>query len=480
MSSQYLIGKELCRIGRAVLDLVRSRHLSSVGAGGFTRSSLVALGIFCALPVAATAALYLSIPDETLTAAPNQVLTTEVVRLPDLRGQIAAIEAIPDPISHDIFVRPAETLSSLLARLSIRDPQAADFIARHHEAGPLIYPHAGQFVSATANEDGLLQDLKLYLDSNVTDQGSLVHVWRDGQGKLSLEVAPYEYEVELTLVNGFVGNSVDESLHQSKVPQPIVRQMHSAFDYDLDLVSQLKKGDAYRLIYETKFAEGSFVRYGRLLAMQLDHNGQTTELFWFGGDGIGGNYYDAKGNIAKRIFMRVPLDVKSVSSEFSPLRRHPITGVVRPHWGTDFRAPWGAIVRAAADGVVTFAGVGTGYGKYIRINHGPDIQTLYAHLSSIDPDIKKGSVVKHGQIIGRVGQTGLATGPHLHYELKMDGVQINPMTVRLPDEKTLSPYRYAQMEVLIAPLRARLSLLKKVQTVGLSRLATEDKQKPAH
>ena len=228
MSSQYLIGKELCRIGRAVLDLVRSRHLSSVGAGGFTRSSLVALGIFCALPVAATAALYLSIPDETLTAAPNQVLTTEVVRLPDLRGQIAAIEAIPDPISHDIFVRPAETLSSLLARLSIRDPQAADFIARHHEAGPLIYPHAGQFVSATANEDGLLQDLKLYLDSNVTDQGSLVHVWRDGQGKLSLEVAPYEYEVELTMVNGFVGNSVDESLHQSKVPQPIVRQMHSA------------------------------------------------------------------------------------------------------------------------------------------------------------------------------------------------------------------------------------------------------------
>ena len=302
----------------------------------------------------------------------------------------------------------------------------------------------------------------------------------NGQGKLSLEVAPYEYEVELTMVNGFVGNSVDESLHQSKVPQPIVRQMHSAFDYDLDLVSQLKKGDAYRLIYETKFAEGSFVRYGRLLAMQLDHNGQTTELFWFGGDGIGGNYYDAKGNIAKRIFMRVPLDVKSVSSEFSPLRRHPITGVVRPHWGTDFRAPWGAIVRAAADGVVTFAGVGTGYGKYIRINHGPDIQTLYAHLSSIDPDIKKGSVVKHGQIIGRVGQTGLATGPHLHYELKMDGVQINPMTVRLPDEKTLSPYRYAQMEVLIAPLRARLSLLKKVQTVGLSRLATEDKQKPAH
>ena len=467
MSSQYLIGKELCRIGRAVLDLVRSRHLSSVGAGGFTRSSLVALGIFCALPVAATAALYLSIPDETLTAAPNQVLTTEVVRLPDLRGQIAAIEAIPDPISHDIFVRPAETLSSLLARLSIRDPQAADFIARHHEAGPLIYPHAGQFVSATANEDGLLQDLKLYLDSNVTDQGSLVHVWRDGQGKLSLEVAPYEYEVELTMVNGFVDNSVDESLHQSKVPQPIVRQMHSAFDYDLDLVSQLKKGDAYRLIYETKFAEGSFVRHGRLLAMQLDHNGKTTELFRFDNDNAGGNFYDAEGNISRRTFMRVPLDVQSVTSEFSPMRRHPVTGVLRPHLGTDFRAPWGAVVRAAADGTVEFAGVGTGYGNYIRIAHGPGIQTLYAHLSSIDSHVKKGAKVKYGEVIGRVGQTGLATGPHLHYELKFGNVQINPMTVRLPDTKTLTPYQFAQMEVLIAPLRAKLARLQKLQVSSL-------------
>lgn len=470
MSSQHLVGKELCRIGRAVLDLVRSRHLSSVGAGGFTRSSLVALGIFCALPVAATAALYLSIPDETLSAAPNQVLKTEVVRLPDLRSQMAAIESVAEPISHDIFVRPAETLTSLLARLSIRDPQAAAFITQHPEAGALTYPHAGQFVSAVAREDGKLGDLKLYLDSDVTGEGRVVHVSRDDKDQLTLSVSPYEYDVELTMVNGFVEGSVADSLMASGVPQPIVRQMHSAFDYDLDVVSELTKGDAYRLIYETKFAEGNFVRYGRLLALQLDHQGKTTELYWFGGDGIGGNYYDAAGNIAKRIFMRVPLDVKSVSSEFSPLRKHPITGVVRPHWGTDFRAPWGAIVRAAADGVVTFAGVGTGYGNYIRINHGPDIQTLYAHLSSIDKSVVKGAVVKHGQIIGRVGQTGLATGPHLHYELKMDGVQINPMTVRLPDEKTLSPYRYAQMEVLIAPLRARMAILKKVQTAALAQL----------
>ena len=243
--------------------------------------------------------------------------------------------------------------------------------------------------------------------------------------------------------------------------------MHSAFDFDRDIVSQLQRGDAFRLIYETKFAEGSFVRHGRLLAMQLDHNGKTTELFRFDNDNAGGNFYDAEGNISRRTFMRVPLDVQSVTSEFSPMRRHPVTGVLRPHLGTDFRAPWGAVVRAAADGTVEFAGVGTGYGNYIRIAHGPGIQTLYAHLSSIDSHVKKGAKVKYGEVIGRVGQTGLATGPHLHYELKFGNVQINPMTVRLPDTKTLTPYQFAQMEVLIAPLRAKLARLQKLQVSSL-------------
>ena len=115
-----------------------------------------------------------------------------------------------------------------------------------------------------------------------------------------------------------------------------------------------------------------------------------------------------------------------------------------------------------------FAGVGTGYGNYIRINHGPGIQTVYAHLSSINAGIKRGAVVKHGEVIGKVGQTGLATGPHLHYELKFGNVQINPMTARLPDSETLTPYQYAQMEVLVAPLRAKLARLQKVQVGSLA------------
>ena len=468
MPSQLIVGKELRRIGKAVLELKNSRRLSEVGSSGVTRPSLFALALFCALPVAATAALYLSVPNETLNANPVRRPAVETVRLPDLRDQMAAtLEVVDEPLTHDIFVREAETLASLFARLGVRDPQAQTFILHTPEAQALLAPQAGQFISAVVDEKGLISTLSLYMDSNVTGQGRVLTVARQ-DGALAAELADYSYDVELIMVNGLVSDSIEESLQQSRVPSSIVAQMHSAFDYDRDVVNKMKKGDAFRLIYESKFADGNFVRYGRLLAMQLDQGGQTTELFWFGNDDAGGNYYDASGRISRRTFLRVPLDVQSVSSEFSPMRRHPVTGVLRPHYGTDFRAPWGAIVRAAADGVVQFAGVGTGFGNYIRLAHGPDVVTLYAHLSSIDPKVKRGAAVKYGDVIGRVGQTGLATGPHLHYELKIDGVQINPMTARLPDTLTLSPYRYAQMEVLIAPLRAKLELLHKVQTAGLS------------
>ena len=466
MTSQLIVGKELRRLGKGVIDLARSRRLSQVGGGGVTRTYLVALGLFCVLPIGATAALYYSIPSETLTASPVRTLTVEPVRLPDLRGQMAAIEAVTDPISHEIFVREAETLTSLLSRLQIKDTQARDFIIRNPITQALVYPKQGQFVTAVAGEDGKLEELRLYTDSDISGKGSRLEVRRTARG-FQANTTPYEYDTELTMANGVVSSSPDASLLNAGVPAKIVEQMHSAFDFDRDIVSQLQRGDAFRLIYETKFAEGSFVRHGRLLAMQLDHDGKTTELFRFDNDNAGGNFYDAEGNISRRTFMRVPLDVQSVTSEFSPMRRHPVTGVLRPHLGTDFRAPWGAVVRAAADGTVEFAGVGTGYGNYIRIAHGPGILTLYAHLSSIDPHVKKGTKVKYGEVIGRVGQTGLATGPHLHYELKFGNVQINPMTVRLPDTKTLTPYQFAQMEVLIAPLRAKLARLQKLQVSSL-------------
>ena len=456
MSSQSLMGKQLRSIGRSVLELLRSGRFDQIRGGGPARTYATAAILFCVIPVVATVTLYLAIPDET-TEIVERHLVMKPVRVPDLRHQMAVIEANSELRTHEMYVSDAETLKSLFAKLAIQDLEAQAYIRRTPQTVELLYPKIGQYATASVRNDGRLEKLRLFFDGDSSSSARVIEVMRSTEnGDLSCKITPYTYEVEHVLVNGVVHGSSDTSLQNSQVPAKIIAQMHGAFDYDRDIVSHLKEGDTYSIIYEAKYAEGSFVRFGKLLAMKLDHAGKSTELFWFRNDGQGGNYYDLKGNISRRTFMRVPLDVKSVSSEFSPLRRHPVTGVLRPHHGTDFRAPWGATVRAAADGVVEFAGVGNGYGNYIRIKHGPDILTLYAHLSHIAPYIKKGATVKYGDIIGRVGQTGLATGPHLHYELKFDGIQINPMTAQIPDSQTLTPYQFARMEVFALPLRAQL------------------------
>ena len=461
MTSPTLVGAQLRRLGHTVTtglsDYVRHRPQA--------RRRLAALVLAGLLPPAVLAGFLLSIPEERIDPAQLQRVVLTPVRLPDLRNQITFSAPVTEPMTRDTAVRADETLTSLFARLKIRDPAAFDFVTAEPGARELVMPKKGAFATADIAADGKLDRLSLFYDTLDTAEGRVLEVSRTADGKtFSAKTSPFAFDVQTALVSGTVLGSPDASFKDLGVPASVVTQMHNAFDFDRDAVAALTAGDRFRLIYEAKYAHGNFVRYGRLLAMSFDHAGATHTWFWFNNDGRGGHFFDADGHIAQRVFMRIPLDVKSVSSEFAPLRRHPITGVVRPHQGTDFRAPWGATVRAAADGEVVFAGVGTGYGNYIRLQHGPEYQTVYAHLSSIAPNVVKGAQVKYGQLIGRVGQTGLATGPHLHYELKVDGVQINPMTADLPDEPDLSPYQLAQMRVRIAPLKAKLNLLSRVQT----------------
>ena len=184
------------------------------------------------------------------------------------------------------------------------------------------------------------------------------------------------------------------------------------------------------------------------------------EAYWFENDSRAGGFYTLAGRASQQTFMRVPLDVKDVSSEFAPLRRHPVTGVVRPHNGTDFRAPSGSRIFAAADGVVTFVGYERkGYGRYVKIDHGLGRTTLYAHMSRITKNLRAGQKVERGDVIGYVGRTGLATGPHLHYELMFDGVQINPRTADLPDTENLTAFQVAQLKTIARPIQARFDLL---------------------
>ena len=250
------------------------------------------------------------------------------------------------------------------------------------------------------------------------------------------------------------------------IPADIAEQLKVVWEGADNPVRTLKQGDSLRLVFERKFAGGDFIRNGQLLAVQVVSGEDVHEAYWFENDSRAGGFYTLAGRASQQTFMRVPLDVKDVSSEFAPLRRHPVTGVVRPHNGTDFRAPSGSRIFAAADGVVTFVGYERkGYGRYVKIDHGLGRTTLYAHMSRITKNLRAGQKVERGDVIGYVGRTGLATGPHLHYELMFDGVQINPRTADLPDTENLTAFQVAQLKTIARPIQARFDLLAESESL---------------
>lgn len=383
---------------------------------------------------------------------------------PELSGEIRAAERTDDYKPLHLTARPSETLMTLFARFGIKDAEAYAFIANNPKAEPLCAPQAGQYVTAGVEPDGTMAYLRLFMEGIHDHDSRTVEVMRVG-GALALSVLPYNFTTRSAYASGTVGKTLWNTARSMALPQDIVEQLETVWDGAENPVKAMKPGDSLRVVYEKKYADGQFVRNGKLLGVQIVEDGRrvTTpriyEAFWFSDGFASGSYYTLDGRSASQTFMRVPLDVKDISSEFSPLRRHPITGVIRPHNGTDMRAPSNSLIFAAADGKVSLVAFEKrGYGHYVKIDHGLGRTTLYAHMRRVAKGIRPGVRVKKGQVIGYVGMTGLATGPHLHYELMIDGVQINPKTSDLPDTENLTAYQLAQLRAQAAPIEAQFEL----------------------
>ena len=383
---------------------------------------------------------------------------TEKIPAPDLQTLAAKYANEQGITPKSVLARTGETLPSLMVRLGVNDPQAVDFIRSQDTLRPLVMPQAGQYVSAGTLEDGRLAYLRMYMEGPHERDSRTLEVTRHGELLVGNSLA-FTFDTIEEGIYGTAHSTLWETARSLQIPDNVAEQLAEVWEGAVNPVRDLKKGDKVRLIFERKFADGNFIRNGQLLAAQIVRGENTYEAYWFA-DGIGaGSFYTLDGRSSKQTFMRVPLEIQEVSSEFAALRRHPVTGVLRPHNGTDFRAPKGSRIFAAADGVVTFVGYERkGYGKYLKLDHGLGRTTLYAHMSRVSP-LKRGMRVQKGDIIGYVGSTGLATGPHLHYELMLDGVQINPRTADLPDTENLSAFQLAQLRTHAEPLQTRFRLM---------------------
>jgi len=256
----------------------------------------------------------------------------------------------------------------------------------------------------------------------------------------------------------------------------VIHLMDRVFQWQLDFSRQIQRGDTYRLVFEREVRPDGSMRSGRILAAELVNSGRPLHAVWFDlhSDGIGG-YYDLEGESLRRAFIRAPLEFRRISSRFSNNRMHPILGQARAHNGVDYAAATGTPVMATADGVVTVRGVSGGYGNLVEIRHSNGYMTRYAHLNGFAPGIRAGGRVSQGEIIGYVGMTGLATGPHLHYEMHRNGGPVDPLSVDIPSG---DPIPAAAMERWQGDLQGRFAILNALRSPHDVRIADAGGARP--
>lgn len=274
------------------------------------------------------------------------------------------------------------------------------------------------------------------------------------------EVTTIPLTPRLMTVRGSIQTSLATSLRQAGISNALANNFINAFNWDAGFARQLQRGDQFALVYNDYYANGTKVKTGPVLAAELTSPNAIYRVIGYQGSNGQINYYTPTGASLKKAFLRAPLHYKYISSPFTYHRYHPLLHIVRPHLGVDFAAPTGTPVYAASDGRIVFRGRHGGYGKVIMVQHPHGISTVYAHLSDFASQFHLGSYVKEGQTIGYVGETGLATGSHLHYEFRIGGVPHNPITVSLP---TANPITQREMPSFSVYVKRMIDLMDQPQ-----------------
>ena len=365
------------------------------------------------------------------------------------------------PSGDDLFVReervqPGDTVAALLSRLGVQDEQAFDFLRRQPEAQALFRQlRPGKVVTARTSESGELLNLTFPLNGSKDD----LLVVDKQDGKLSASEQTQTLSAQMMMKSGEIRSSLFATADAIGLPDSVAIQMADIFGGDIDFHRDLRKGDRFSVVYEMLFDQGRPAHPGRILAAEFVNGGKTFTAFWFESkDGQG--YYTADGKNIRKAFLRSPLEFSRITSGFSLSRLHPIFHEPRAHKGVDYGAPIGAGVKATGDGVVDFAGQQGGYGNLIILRHQGQVTTYYGHLNGFASGIRKGARVSQGDIIGYVGKTGWATGPHLHYEFRINGVHQNPLAITLPTAPPLVADQATRFKTAMEPLAYRLDRIR--------------------
>ena len=265
---------------------------------------------------------------------------------------------------------------------------------------------------------------------------------------------------------GTIENSLFLDGRKAGLNDRMILQFADLFGYDIDFAQDLQEGDRFSVVYEELYKDGKKLRDGDILAAEFSNNGKTYRAVRFVASDGTKAYYTPAGLSLRKAFIRTPVDFTRISSGFTLHRWHPILNRMRAHMGTDYAAPIGTPVHASGNGKVEFVGQKGGYGNVVVLRHGNQYETIYGHLSRFQKGLRAGATVQQGQVIAFVGMTGLATGPHLHYEFRINGMPVNPEKITLPRAMPLDPRTLAQFRSSSAPLVASLDSMDAKQGVA--------------
>ncbi|MDP3707018.1 MAG: peptidoglycan DD-metalloendopeptidase family protein [Polaromonas sp.] len=429
----------------------------SISSRVLNSSSLLLLGVADSLrrhPKRVTASLAALLLGTGVTAFGVAPLAPDAADLP-VRQVVEVVQPLPTQVQTDALAdfsfnlfrtestRSSDTVNSLLKRLNLDDAAAAAFLRTDPNAQEILAGRPGKNVTVEASDSQQLLKLSMRWSTDNEELFNRLVVERTATGFSSrVETAPYTRSAQLA--SGSVQTSLFAATDEARIPDGVAVQIAEIFSGDIDFRRALRKGDRFNVVYETLEADGEALRTGRVLSTEFVNAGKTYEAMWFqppGKDAAGiatakGSYYTLDGQSLRRAYLSSPVEFSRISSGFA-MRFHPVLQKWRAHLGTDYAAPTGTPARTVGDGVVTFAGVQNGFGNVVFIKHRNNHETVYAHLSKIN--VQAGQSVSQSQTIGLVGSTGWATGPHLHFEFRVNGAQQDPMTIaKQSDTVTLS------------------------------------------
>lgn len=418
------------------------------------------------LVVGTAATLFLGMVAAFGTTAETPTYSGTFTQVVDEIPLDAVITLPAEQVAHarEIRVQRGDSVTSLLSRLGMRDSDALAFLRSNTETDVIFRQLApGKALTAQVTSEGALESLTFPL--NGPNDDALI-VTRTGNG-FNARTYGLDFDTHNVLQSAEIVHSLFGAADEAGIPESVAVQLAEIFGGDIDFHRDLRKGDRLSVIYEAANYLGRPARAQRILAAEFINDGKPYRAFWFQDDNGNGGYYTEDGRSVKKAFLRSPLEFSRITSGFSLARYHPVLRETRAHRGIDYGAPTGTRVRTTGDGVVDFVGTQGGYGKVVRIRHPGNKTTLYGHLSGFAAGMKKGTRVAQGDVIGFVGATGLATGPHLHYEFQVAGIHRNPLTITLPNAAPLHASRLGRFTKQVSDYVAQISAIRHMQFARL-------------